>query len=59
MTRKWATIAVRGELNNDEQFGCVVLPNHLASTHIILDFNQPRATTPVAVTWRAMWCSRC
>lgn len=43
MTRKQATIAVRGGLNSDEQYGCVVPPIHLSSTYNFIDFNQPRA----------------
>lgn len=41
--RKLATIAVRGGLNSDEQYGCVVPPIHLSSTYNFADFNQPRA----------------
>ncbi|MDR0805331.1 MAG: cystathionine gamma-synthase [Enterobacteriaceae bacterium] len=43
MKRKQATIAVRGGLNSDEQYGCVVPPIHLSSTYNFTDFNQPRA----------------
>lgn len=43
MKRKLATIAVRGGLNSDEQYGCVVPPIHLSSTYNFADFNQPRA----------------
>ncbi|MBK5145634.1 cystathionine gamma-synthase [Budviciaceae bacterium BWR-B9] len=43
MKRKQATIAVRGGLNSDEQYGCVVPPIHLSSTYNFIDFNQPRA----------------
>ncbi len=43
MTRKQATIAVRGGLNDDEQYGCVVPPIHLSSTYNFVGFNQPRA----------------
>ncbi|MDY4369093.1 cystathionine gamma-synthase [Pectobacterium brasiliense] len=43
MTRKQATIAVRSGLNDDEQYGCVVPPIHLSSTHNFTGFNQPRA----------------
>ncbi|VEJ56887.1 cystathionine gamma-synthase [Pragia fontium] len=43
MKRKQATIAVRGGLNSDEQYGCVVPSIHLSSTYNFADFNQPRA----------------
>lgn len=43
MKRKQATIAVRGGLNSDEQYGCVVPPIHLSSTYNFAEFNQPRA----------------
>ena len=42
MTDKLATIAVRGGLNGDEQYGCVVPAIHLSSTYNFIDFNQPR-----------------
>lgn len=42
MTRKLSTLAVRGGLNDDEQYGCVVPPIHLSSTYNFVGFNQPR-----------------
>lgn len=42
MTYKLATIAVRGGLNKDEQYGDVVPAIHLSSTYNFIDFNQPR-----------------
>lgn len=42
MTRKQATIAVRGGLNEDEQYGCVVPSVHLSSTYNFIGFDQAR-----------------
>ncbi|MFC0180550.1 cystathionine gamma-synthase [Thorsellia kenyensis] len=37
------TESVRGGLNQDEQYGCVVPPIYLSSTYTFSGFNQPRA----------------
>lgn len=42
MTEKLATIAVRGGLNGDQQYGDVVPAIHLSSTYNFVDLNQPR-----------------
>ncbi len=43
MTHKMATIAARGGLNDDEQYGCVAPPVYLSSTYNFVGFDQPRA----------------
>ncbi|SET02139.1 cystathionine gamma-synthase [Thorsellia anophelis] len=37
------TLSVRGGLNQDQQFGCVVPPIYLSSTYNFNDYNEPRA----------------
>ncbi len=58
MTRKQATIAVRSGLNDDEQYGCVVLPSIFPVPITLPDLmNHVRMITRVAATQRAMWFS--
>lgn len=43
MNEHFSTKSVRGGLNHDEQYGCVVPPIYLSTTYNFQDFNQPRA----------------
>lgn len=55
MTRKQATIAVRSGLNDDEQYGCVVLPSIFPAPITLPDLmNRARMITRVVATQRAM-----